>query len=112
MVVDTIIYALYYLFIFYCFQKVDSTQGLITTIAYKIGKSPPIYALEGSVAVAGAALAWLKDNLELFSNLAQSQDMAESVRCSGDVYFVPAFSGLYAPYWQQDARGYIFCKSN
>ncbi|KAL2733704.1 glycerol kinase [Vespula squamosa] len=87
--------------------KVDSTQGLITTIAYKIGKSPAIYALEGSVAVAGAALAWLKDNLELFSNLAQSQDMAESVRCSGDVYFVPAFSGLYAPYWQQDARGVI-----
>ncbi|XP_046821280.1 glycerol kinase-like [Vespa velutina] len=87
--------------------KIDSTQGLITTIAYKIGKSPAIYALEGSVAVAGAALAWLKDNLELFSNLAQSQDMAESVRCSGDVYFVPAFSGLYAPYWQQDARGVI-----
>ncbi|KAK2586777.1 hypothetical protein KPH14_011804 [Odynerus spinipes] len=87
--------------------KVDSTQGLITTIAYKIGKSPAIYALEGSVAVAGAALSWLRDNLELFSNLAQSQDMAESVRCSGDVYFVPAFSGLYAPYWQQDARGVI-----
>ncbi|XP_043491124.1 glycerol kinase-like [Polistes fuscatus] len=87
--------------------KVDSTHGLITTIAYKIGKSPAIYALEGSVAVAGAALSWLRDNLELFSNFSQSQDMAESVRCSGDVYFVPAFSGLYAPYWQQDARGVI-----
>ncbi|CAK9823133.1 Glycerol kinase [Anthophora retusa] len=87
--------------------KVDSTQGLITTIAYKMGKAPATYALEGSVAVAGAALSWLRDNMQLFSNIAQSQDMAESVRCSGDVYFVPAFSGLYAPYWQQDARGVI-----
>ncbi|CAK9809567.1 Glycerol kinase 3 [Anthophora plagiata] len=87
--------------------KVDSTQGLITTIAYKMGKAPATYALEGSVAVAGAALTWLRDNMQLFSNIAQSQDMAESVRCSGDVYFVPAFSGLYAPYWQQDARGVI-----
>ncbi|OAD57842.1 Putative glycerol kinase 3 [Eufriesea mexicana] len=87
--------------------KVDSTQGLITTIAYKIGKAPAIYALEGSVAVAGAALSWLRDNIQLFNNITQSQDMAERVRCSGDVYFVPAFSGLYAPYWQQDARGVI-----
>ncbi|KAF3423791.1 hypothetical protein E2986_07884 [Frieseomelitta varia] len=87
--------------------KVDSTQGLITTIAYKIGKEPAIYALEGSVAVAGAALSWLRDNIQLFNNIAQSQDMAERVRHSGDVYFVPAFSGLYAPYWQQDARGVI-----
>ncbi|KAK9297869.1 hypothetical protein QLX08_008619 [Tetragonisca angustula] len=87
--------------------KVDSTQGLITTIAYKIGKEPAIYALEGSVAVAGAALSWLRDNIQLFNNIAQSQDMAERVRNSGDVYFVPAFSGLYAPYWQQDARGVI-----
>ncbi|XP_043254088.1 glycerol kinase isoform X2 [Colletes gigas] len=85
----------------------DSHQGLITTIAYKLGKSPAIYALEGSVAVAGAAFSWLRDNMELFSDIAQSQGMAESVRCSGDVYFVPAFSGLYAPYWQQDARGVI-----
>ncbi|XP_066587190.1 glycerol kinase 3-like [Prorops nasuta] len=88
-------------------MKVDSTQGLITTVAYKIGKSSPIYALEGSVAVAGAALSWLRDNMELLSNITQSQNMAERVRCSGDVYFVPAFSGLYAPYWQQDARGVI-----
>lgn len=87
-------------------QKVDSTQGLITTVAYKIARSPPVYALEGSVAVAGAALSWLRDNLQLLSNITQTQDMAERVRCSGDVYFVPAFSGLYAPYWQQDARGY------
>jgi len=79
---------------------------LITTVAYKIARSPPIYALEGSVAVAGAALSWLRDNMQLISNIMQIQDMAERVRCSGDVYFVPAFSGLYAPYWQQDARGY------
>ncbi|XP_043787595.1 glycerol kinase isoform X2 [Apis laboriosa] len=87
--------------------KVDSTQGLITTIAYKIGKNSATYALEGSVAVAGAALSWLRDNIQLFNSITQSQDMAEHVRSSGDVYFVPAFSGLYAPYWQQDARGVI-----
>ncbi|XP_076755138.1 glycerol kinase 1 [Xylocopa sonorina] len=87
--------------------KVDSTQGLITTVAYKMGKAPAVYALEGSVAVAGAALTWLRDNMELFNNITQCQEMAERVRSSGDVYFVPAFSGLYAPYWQQDARGVI-----
>lgn len=81
-------------------------QGLITTVAYKIGRSPAIYALEGSVAVAGAALSWLRDNMQLLSNISQTQNMAECVKSSGDVYFVPAFSGLYAPYWQQDARGY------
>ena len=74
-------------------------------MAYKIGKEPPIYALEGSVAVAGAALSWLRDNMQMLKNITQSQYLAEQVRCSGDVYFVPAFSGLYAPYWQQDARG-------
>lgn len=79
---------------------------MITTVAYKIARAPPVYALEGSVAVAGAALSWLRDNMQLLSNITQTQDMAERVRCSGDVYFVPAFSGLYAPYWQQDARGY------
>ncbi|XP_031849615.1 glycerol kinase 1 [Nomia melanderi] len=87
--------------------KVDSNQGLITTIAYKLGKSSAVYALEGSVAVAGAALSWLRDNIQLFNNISQCQEMAESVKNSGDVYFVPAFSGLYAPYWQQDARGII-----
>jgi glycerol kinase len=86
-------------------QKVDSTHGLLTTIAYKIGQSPPIYALEGSVAVAGAALSWLQNNMQLL-NVHETQHMAERVTCPSDVYFVPAFSGLYAPYWQQDARGY------
>lgn len=83
-------------------------HGLITTVAYKIARSPAVYALEGSVAVAGAALAWLKNNMQLLSNIMQTQDMAERVKSSGDLYFVPAFSGLYAPYWQQDARGYCF----
>lgn len=87
-------------------QKIDSAQGLLTTVAYKIARSPAVYALEGSVAVAGAALTWLRDNMQMLGNITQSQDMAERVRSSGDVYFVPAFSGLYAPYWQQDARGY------
>ncbi|XP_033329896.1 glycerol kinase 1 [Megalopta genalis] len=87
--------------------KVDSNQGLITTIAYKMGKSPAVYALEGSVAVAGAALSWLRDNMQLFSNISECQEMAERGKTSGEVYFVPAFSGLYAPYWQQDARGVI-----
>lgn len=74
-------------------------------MAYKFGKEKAIYALEGSVAVAGAALSWLRDNMELMSSISQTQDLAEQVSTSGDVYFVPAFSGLYAPYWQQDARG-------
>lgn len=64
-----------------------------------------MYALEGSVAVAGAALGWLRDNMQMMSNISQTQELAERVKNSGDVYFVPAFSGLYAPYWQQDARG-------
>ncbi|XP_012281202.1 glycerol kinase [Orussus abietinus] len=88
-------------------KRIDSTQGLVTTVGYKIGSLPAVYALEGSVAVAGAALSWLRDNIELLSNIKHSQSLAERVRCSGDVYFVPAFSGLYAPYWQQDARGVI-----
>ena len=86
--------------------KVDSNHGLITTVAYQMGKNqPPIYALEGSVAVAGAALSWLKDNVKLLSDVRDTELLAEEVLGTNDVYFVPAFSGLYAPYWQQDARG-------
>ncbi|XP_034942005.1 glycerol kinase [Chelonus insularis] len=87
--------------------KVDSTQGLITTVAYKLGRSAPIYALEGSVAIAGAALTWLRDNLQILSSISQTQEIAGNVSDTSDVYFVPAFSGLYAPYWHQDARGVI-----
>lgn len=70
-------------------------------------KQLPVYALEGSVAVAGAALSWLKNNLELISDISEVQNIAEEAKKieNGEVYFVPAFSGLYAPYWQQDARG-------
>lgn len=85
---------------------VDSTHGLLTTVAYQLGKDkPPIYALEGSVAIAGAAINWLKDNMELIKDAKETEKIAESVENNGDVYFVPAFSGLYAPYWNQEARG-------
>lgn len=89
-------------------SKVESTHGLLTTVAYKLGKkSPVIYALEGSVAVAGAAVNWLRDNVNLVSDVSEVENLADRVMHTGDVYFVPAFSGLYAPYWQQDARGVI-----
>lgn len=89
--------------------RVHSQHGLVTTVAYQLGpNSPPVYALEGSVAIAGAALNWLRDNLNLLDNNADSELLAEEVMTTGDVYFVPAFSGLYAPYWRKDARG-ILC---
>ncbi|KAJ3020491.1 UNVERIFIED_CONTAM: hypothetical protein HDU68_010154 [Siphonaria sp. JEL0065] len=81
-------------------------SGLLTTVAYQLG-SQPIYALEGSIAVAGAAVRWLRDNLGLISSAAEVGDVAGQVKDTGGVYFVPAFSGLYAPYWRDDARGCI-----
>lgn len=85
---------------------VDSTNGLITTVAYQFGKDAlPVYALEGSVAIAGAALGWLKENMELLDDVKDTEVAARNVENNGDVYFVPAFSGLYAPYWDQEARG-------
>lgn len=85
---------------------VNSTHGLLTTVGYQFGKKgTPIYALEGSVAIAGAAMGWLKDNIKLISDYSDIDELAHSVPDSGDVYFVPAFSGLYAPYWSQEARG-------
>lgn len=84
----------------------QSRHGLITTVAYRMGKTAlPVYALEGSVAVAGAALSWLRDNIKLLQDISDTESLADTVKGTGDVYFVPAFSGLYAPYWQQDARG-------
>lgn len=78
----------------------------MTTVAYQLGKKvAAVYALEGSVAVAGAALSWLKDNINLLQNASEIEPIATQAGSNGDVYFVPAFSGLYAPYWQQDARG-------
>nr|CAD7259530.1 unnamed protein product [Timema shepardi] len=89
-------------------QRVKSTHGLLTTVAYQMGPSAaPVYALEGSVGVAGAALGWLRDNINLLQDISETESLAETVGGTGDVYFVPAFSGLYAPYWQQDARGYV-----
>lgn len=88
--------------------RVYSSHGLVTTVAYQLGPtSPPVYALEGSVAVAGAAIKWLRDNMKLIKDVSESEHLAEAVFSTGDVYFVPAFKGLYAPYWRKDARGII-----
>jgi len=86
-------------------QIVHSTAGLLTTVAYQIEGQPAMYALEGSVAVAGSAVQWLRDNLQMISSAPEVQTVAETVPDNGDVYFVPAFSGLFAPHWRDDARG-------
>jgi glycerol kinase len=84
-----------------------STRGLLSTLAYKLGEEKPVYALEGSVAIAGALVQWLRDNLGIVASSREIETLARSVPDTGDVYFVPAFSGLYAPYWRADARGLI-----
>ena len=86
---------------------VVSTSGLVTTVAYQLGDAPACYALEGSIAITGALVQWLRDNLGLIKTSAEVETLAASVADNGDVYFVPAFSGLYAPYWRADARGVI-----
>jgi len=86
---------------------VPSTSGLLTTLAYQIGDQAPVYALEGSIAITGALVQWLRDNLGLIEKSSDIEELAASVDGNGDVYFVPAFSGLYAPYWRSDARGVI-----
>jgi len=86
---------------------VPSQHGLLTTVAYRIGDGPAAYALEGSVAIAGALVGWLRDNLGLISSAAEIETLAASVEDNGGVSFVPAFSGLFAPYWRSDARGVI-----
>ena len=88
-------------------KAVPSTHGLITTVAYKFGGAEAVYALEGSIAIAGALVQWLRDNLGLFASSAEIEKLAASVNDNGGVYFVPAFSGLYAPYWNGNARGVI-----
>jgi glycerol kinase len=88
-------------------QPVQSKAGLLTTLAYRFGKEAPCYALEGAIAITGALVQWLRDNLKLFDVAAQIEPLAGSVEDNGDVYIVPAFSGLYAPYWRDDARGVI-----
>jgi glycerol kinase len=84
-----------------------SKAGLLTTVAYRFGDQPPCYALEGSVAIAGALVQWLRDNLGLIRTAPEVEALARTVEDNGDVYIVPAFSGLYAPYWRDDARGVV-----
>ena len=86
---------------------VPSTSGLLTTVAYKIGDQKAVYALEGSIAITGALVQWLRDNLGLVRNSAEVETLALTVEDNGGIYFVPAFSGLFAPYWRSDARGVI-----
>jgi len=84
-----------------------SKNGLLTTLGYKIGDQPAVYALEGSIAIAGALVQWLRDNLGMIEKSSDVETLARSVEDAGGIYFVPAFSGLFAPYWRSDARGAI-----
>ncbi len=86
---------------------VPSKHGLLTTVGYQVGNAPAVYALEGSVAITGALVQWLRDNLGLISTSAEIEQLAMTVEDSGGIYFVPAFSGLFAPHWRADARGAI-----
>jgi glycerol kinase len=88
-------------------KPVQSKNGLLTTVAYKFGDAPPAYALEGSVAVAGSSINWLRDNLGVIADTTELNSLASSVKSTAGVYFVTAFAGLFAPYWRSDARGTI-----
>jgi len=88
-------------------EPVQSKSGLITGLGYKIGDQPAVYMLEGSIAITGALVQWLRDNLKMIQAAPEVEDLAKSVDDNGGVYFVPAFSGLFAPYWRSDARGVI-----
>ena len=88
-------------------KPVPSAAGLLTTLGYKIGNQNAIYALEGSIAITGALIQWLRDNLGIIQTSAEVETLAKTVPDNGGIYFVPAFSGLYAPYWKSNARGAI-----
>jgi len=88
-------------------KPIKSKHGLLTTVCYQFGEAAPVYALEGSIAVTGSAVQWLRDQLGIISGAAQSESLARQVDDNGGIYFVPAFSGLFAPYWRADARGAI-----
>ena len=88
-------------------KVIQSNKGLLTTLCYKMGESPTIYALEGSIAITGALVQWMRDNLGLITKSSEIEALAASVEDNGGIYFVPAFSGLFAPYWRSDARGVI-----
>jgi glycerol kinase len=88
-------------------EAVPSKSGLLTTLAYQVGKEKAVYALEGSIAITGALVQWLRDNLKMFEKSSDVEALAKTVEDNGGIYFVPAFSGLFAPYWKSDARGVI-----
>jgi glycerol kinase len=88
-------------------ELVRSKAGLLTTVCYQFGDEPVVYALEGSMAVTGSAVQWLRDQLHIINAAPESETLARQVEDNGGVYFVPAFSGLFAPYWRSDARGAI-----
>ncbi len=88
-------------------EPIQSKNGLLTTLAYKIGDQPAYYALEGSIAITGALVQWMRDNLKMIDTSSDIETLANTVEDSGGIYFVPAFSGLFAPYWRSDARGAI-----
>jgi glycerol kinase len=86
-------------------EIVESRNGLLTTVCYRLGDADPVYALEGSIAVTGSLVQWLRDNLGLIKDAAEVEELAATVDDNGGAYFVPAFSGLFAPHWRPDARG-------
>ena len=88
-------------------EIVPSKSGLLTTVGYKIGDQPAIYALEGSIAITGALVQWLRDNMGMITTSAEVEQLAATVQDNGGIYIVPAFSGLFAPYWRSDARGIV-----
>jgi glycerol kinase len=88
-------------------KPVPSKSGLLTTLGYKMGKAPAVYCLEGSIAITGALVQWMRDNLKFFESSKDIEPLANTVEDNGGIYFVPAFSGLFAPYWRSDARGVV-----
>ena len=88
-------------------EPVSSKHGLLTTVAYRLGDQPAVYALEGSIAVTGSLVQWLRDNLGMIQSAGEIEALANTVADNGGVYIVPAFSGLFAPHWRPDARGVI-----
>lgn len=88
-------------------EPVRSKSGLLTTVCYQFGTDAPVYALEGSIAVTGSAVQWLRDQLGINAGASEVETLARQVEDNGGIYFVPAFSGLFAPYWRSDARGAI-----
>jgi glycerol kinase len=88
-------------------EAVPSQNGLLTTVCYQLGGAKPVYALEGSIAVTGSLVQWVRDNLGMIDSAAEIEDLARSVEDNGGAYFVPAFSGLFAPHWRSDARGAV-----